>query len=157
MFVQAQWLPEGGGLTPAGPGTSPQAAHPPPPSALIFFSPARVTRVFVPLLKPLVPVALPPSLLGSALACGRSILELLVLGLWDRGSFWQLLTEGTPVTPPLSKPCHANQINQGIKNSSMFPRVITWCRLLIVMFILGLLVLFKFHTKNLAGLSTWKV
>lgn len=88
---------------------------------------------FVPLLTPLIPVALPPPLLGSALASGLSILELLALAPWDGGSFWQLLTEGTPAAPLLPKPCHESQVNQGIKSSSVFPRVVTSCRLLMLL------------------------
>lgn len=44
--------------------------------------------------------ALPPSLLGSALASSRSVLELSGIGSLEHGgSFSQRLTEGTTVTP----------------------------------------------------------
>ncbi|KAM9591464.1 uncharacterized protein ACIBXB_006257 [Morphnus guianensis] len=53
------------------------------------------------LLKNVIPEALPLSLIGSALAGGRSVLEPAGMGsLEHRGSFQQLLTEATPVTPP---------------------------------------------------------
>jgi len=61
-------------------------------------------RVF-PLLHCVIPEVLPPSLMGSALASGGSVLELSGTGsVGHRGSFWQLLTEATPVAPLLPKP-----------------------------------------------------
>ncbi|KAM9591171.1 uncharacterized protein ACIBXB_006070 [Morphnus guianensis] len=67
-----------------------------------------------PLLKYVIPEALPLSLIGSALAGGGSVLELAGIGsIGHRGSFQQLLTEATPVTPPLPKPCHTNPIQVG--------------------------------------------
>jgi len=55
--------------------------------------------------------ALPPLLMGWALASGRSILESAGFGSVEHGgSLWQLLTEATLVVPLLSKPCHANPI-----------------------------------------------
>ncbi|KAM9639019.1 uncharacterized protein ACIBXB_013710 [Morphnus guianensis] len=56
------------------------------------------------LLKYVIPEALPLSLIGSAVAGGRSILEPAGMGsLEHRGSFQHLLTEATPVTPPATK------------------------------------------------------
>lgn len=53
-----------------------------------------------------------PLLLGSTLASIGSILKPAGIGsLGDRGSYWQLLTETTPVPPLL--PCHTNQIHLG--------------------------------------------
>jgi len=47
--------------------------------------------------------------MGWALASGESVLEPAGTGsIRQGGSFWQLLTETTPVAPPLPKPCHAN-------------------------------------------------
>jgi len=48
--------------------------------------------------------ALPLSLVGSALTSGRSISERADIGsMRCRGSFWQLLTEATPVALPATK------------------------------------------------------
>ncbi|GAB0206876.1 hypothetical protein GRJ2_003153200 [Grus japonensis] len=58
---------------------------------------------------------IPEVLIGLALASGGSILELAGIGsVRPRGSFWQLLTEATPVAPPphIPKPCHANPTQQ---------------------------------------------
>ncbi|KAM9590846.1 uncharacterized protein ACIBXB_005895 [Morphnus guianensis] len=56
------------------------------------------------LLKNVITEALPLSLIGSALAGGGSFLEPAGMGsLEHRGSFQQLLTEATPVTPPATK------------------------------------------------------
>ncbi|XP_049649848.1 uncharacterized protein LOC126035355 [Accipiter gentilis] len=55
------------------------------------------------LLKSVITEALPLSLIGSALAGGGSVSEPAGMGslsLEHRGSFQQLLTEATPVTPP---------------------------------------------------------
>ena len=59
-----------------------------------------------PLLKCVIPEALPLSLMGSALALpsGRSVLEPAGTGsIRHRGSFWQLLTEANPVALPTTK------------------------------------------------------
>ena len=49
--------------------------------------------------------------MGLALASGESVLELVGIGsIRHGGSFWQLLTEATPVASPLPKPCHANPV-----------------------------------------------
>ncbi|KAM9590481.1 uncharacterized protein ACIBXB_005737 [Morphnus guianensis] len=56
------------------------------------------------LLKNVITEALPLSLIGSALAGGRSVLEPAGIGsVRHRGSLQQLLTEATPVTPPATK------------------------------------------------------
>jgi len=58
------------------------------------------------LLNYVIPEALPPLLMGLALASGGSILEPTGTGsVRHGGSFWELLTEATPVAPPLPKPC----------------------------------------------------
>lgn len=51
----------------------------------------------------------PPSLVGSALASGRSVLKL---ALSDMGAAPGLLSqpEATPATSPLPKPCYVNPI-----------------------------------------------
>ena len=98
-------------------------APPPPPSSLTLVSaelfltrivtPSSHCRFFFPLLKHVIPEALPLSLMGSALASSRSILELAGIGsVRHGGSFWQVLTEATPLAPLLPKPCHANSIQQ---------------------------------------------
>jgi len=64
---------------------------------------------FLPLLNYVITEALPPSLIGLALASSGSILELAGTGsIRHGGSFSQLLTEATPIAPPLPKPCHTN-------------------------------------------------
>jgi len=97
---------------------------PPPPS---FFTDLDVCRVvsltlshsslltafhhvfFLPLLKCVIPEALPPLLTGLALGSGQSILELAGTGLIKHGgSFLQLLTEDTPTASLLPNLCHAN-------------------------------------------------
>ena len=70
-----------------------------------LLSPVAVFRVptFFFLLKNVITEALPLSLIGSALAGGGSVLEPAGMGslsLEHRGSFQQLLTGATPVTPP---------------------------------------------------------
>jgi len=66
-----------------------------------------------PLLKYVIIEALPPSLMRSALASGGSVLEPAGTGsIRHGGSFWQLLTEATPVAPLLPKPCHTNPQHQ---------------------------------------------
>jgi len=91
-------------------------APPPPPSSLILVSAESFlsrsltplfqllfwSRFFFPLLKYVITEALPP-LLRQPLAKA----ELMGHG----GSFWHLLTEATPVAPPLLKPCHINPIH----------------------------------------------
>jgi len=70
---------------------------------------AFLPQFFLPLLKYVIPEALPPSLIGLALASSGSVLELAGIGFIRHGeSFSQLLTEATPIAPPLPKPCHAN-------------------------------------------------
>jgi len=67
---------------------------------------------FSPLLNYVIPKVLPLSLMGSALASGGSVLEPAGTGsVGHGGSFWQLLTEATPVAPSLPKPCHTNPIH----------------------------------------------
>lgn len=52
-------------------------------------------------------------LIGLALFCGRSSLELAGNGsVRVGGSFWQLSTEATPVAPPPPVPCHTSPIPQ---------------------------------------------
>ena len=64
------------------------------------------------LLKCIILEVLPPTLMGSALASGGSTFEPAGIGsVGHRGRFWQLLTEATPVAPPLPKPCHANPVH----------------------------------------------
>ena len=61
-------------------------------------------RKFFSLLNCVIPVDLPPLLMGSALASSGSLLEPAGIGsIRHRGSFWQFLTEATPVTPPATK------------------------------------------------------
>jgi len=65
----------------------------------------------VSLLNCVIPEVLPPLLMGSASASSRSVLEAAGIGSIGHGeSFWQLLTEDTPVAPWLPKPCHANPV-----------------------------------------------
>jgi len=64
---------------------------------------------FLPLLNYVIPEVLLPSLTGLALASSGSVLELAGTGFIRHGrSVSQLLTEATPIAPPLPKPCHAN-------------------------------------------------
>ncbi|KAK4810648.1 hypothetical protein QYF61_007385 [Mycteria americana] len=63
--------------------------------------PAAVVQQFLPLLKYVITEALPPSLMGSALASSGSVLE--PAGIGHGGNFWHLLTEATPVAPPATK------------------------------------------------------
>jgi len=61
---------------------------------------------FLPLLKYIITEVLPPLLMGSALASRGYILELAGIGsVRHSGSFWQLLTDTTPVYPLLPTPC----------------------------------------------------
>jgi len=74
---------------------------------------ALAQQVFFPILKYVITEALPLSLMGSALASSRSILEPARTGsVGHGGSFSQFLTEATPVAPLLPKPCHANPIQE---------------------------------------------
>ena len=74
---------------------------------------------FFPLLRYVIPEALPPSLMGSALASNRSVLEPAGIDfIGHRGSFQQLLTEATPVAPQLPRPCQANPIQSRVHTSN---------------------------------------
>jgi len=67
----------------------------------------------LPLLKYIVTEVLPPLLMGLALASGGSVLEPAGTGfIRHGGSFSQLLTEATPIAPPLPKPCHTQTRNR---------------------------------------------
>jgi len=80
-----------------------------------FSPPAAVAQPFFLLFKYIIPGVLPPSLMSSALASGGSVVESAGIGSVGRGgSFWQLLTEATPIAPLLPKPCHANPIREVI-------------------------------------------
>jgi len=69
----------------------------------------RFAAGFFPLLRYVITEALPPSLMGLALASTRSILEPAGTGSTRHGgSFSQLLTEATPIAPLLPKPRHSN-------------------------------------------------
>jgi len=104
--------------------SAPASQAPPPPS---FFTDLGVCRVvsftsshfslytavspqfFLPFLKYAIPEALPPLLIGLALASSESVLEPAGTDFVRcGGSFLQVLTEATPIAPPLLKPCHAN-------------------------------------------------
>jgi len=75
---------------------------------------------FFPDLKYVVPEALPPPLMSSALASSGSVLELAgIAAVRHRGIFSQLLTEATPVAHPLPKPCHANLVQPPLKAVSI--------------------------------------
>jgi len=55
------------------------------------------------------PEGISPSLMGSGLASGGSVLEPTGIDsyqTWEK----QLLTEATPVAPTLPKPCHTNPV-----------------------------------------------
>jgi len=61
---------------------------------------------FYPFLNSVITEALPPSLIGLALASSGSVSEPASTGFIKHGgSFQQLLTEATPIVPPLPKPC----------------------------------------------------
>ena len=67
-----------------------------------------VPQQVLPLLKYVIPEALPPSLLGLLLGSGRSILEPPGTGsVRHGGSFLQLLIESIPIAPPTTRtlPC----------------------------------------------------
>jgi len=73
---------------------------------------------FFHLLKYVIPEALPPSLIGSALASGGSVLEPAGTGcIRHGGSFSHLLTEATPIAPPATKilSCKPVTIEQDIE------------------------------------------
>ena len=74
---------------------------------------AAVPQRFLPLLKFVVTEALPPLLIGSALASGRSLEPSGTSSIQHRASTWCLPTEA----PPLPKPCHVNPM-QGCSNLS---------------------------------------
>jgi len=75
---------------------------------------AVVQGFFSPLLKYVITEALPPSLMGSALASREPLVKLASFGsIGHRGSFQQRLTEATPVAHLLPKPCHANPMHTG--------------------------------------------
>ena len=64
---------------------------------------------FLPLLKYIITETLPLLLIGLALASSGSFLESAGTGcIRLGGSFSHLLTEATPIAPPLPKPCHTN-------------------------------------------------
>jgi len=74
--------------------------------------PATLTKVFIPFLNYIIPVALPLSLLclALALASSSSVLEPAGSGPSRHGGiFWHLLAEASPAAFLLAKPCHANQ------------------------------------------------
>jgi len=127
-------LPWAAGGQPASPWSSPQGCRgktsapvpgspPPPPSSLTLVSAGLflshcltpLCRLlfhhrFFPLLNYVITEALPPSLMGWALASSGSVLEPAGTGSVGHGrSFLKLLTEATPVAPLLPKPCHTNQ------------------------------------------------
>jgi len=104
------------------------AASPPPSSSLTLVSAElllshilaalslwlqnAVKEVFSSFLKYVIPEALPPSLVGSALASCRSVLEPADFGsIGHRGSFQQLLKEATPVALLLPKPGCTNPVH----------------------------------------------
>jgi len=77
-----------------------------------------------PLLKYVVTEALPPLLIGLALASGGSILELAGTGfIRHGGSFSQLLTEATPIAHPATKtlPCKPTTKMQKANTRGFFP------------------------------------
>jgi len=127
--------PWAAGGQPASPWSSARVARedsalvsraPPPPSFFIDLGVCRIVSFtsshsslftaislqfvfFLPLLKYVITEALPPSLVGLALASGGSVSEPAGTGfIRHRGSFSQLLVEATPIAPPLPKPCHIN-------------------------------------------------
>jgi len=72
------------------------------------------TAAFFPLLEYVITEMLPLSLFGLALASSKFVLEPAGTGFTRHGrSFLQLLTEATPVAPPLPKICHANPQHMG--------------------------------------------
>jgi len=80
---------------------------------------------FFPLLSYIIPEVLPSWLMGLALVSGGSILEPAGTGsIRHRGSFWQLLTEATPVAPLLPKPCCSNPVH--LKNLSVWEIKTNW-------------------------------
>ena len=111
--------------------SAPAARAPPPLSSSLTWGSAGVFHVFslfqllfhshfFPLLKSVIPEALPLSLVGSALPSSGSVLEPAGIGsVGHRGSFQQLLTEATPVTLMLPKPCHTNPIQHLINTETL--------------------------------------
>jgi len=68
-------------------------------------------RFFLPF-KYFITEVLPLLLVGLALASGGSVLEPAGVGSSGlRESFWQLLTEATPVAPLLPTPWHVNPVH----------------------------------------------
>lgn len=73
---------------------------------------AAVVQQIFPLLECVIPEALPPSLMGSALASGGSILESAGIGFTGHGgSFQKLLTKASPVVPFSQNPATQRQYN----------------------------------------------
>jgi len=61
--------------------------------------------------------------MGSALVGDGSILEPAGIGsIGHSGSFQQLLTEATPVSPPLPPPCRTNPVHAGRKGKHCLQR-----------------------------------
>jgi len=103
--------------------SAPMFQAPPPPS---FFTDLGFCRVisftlshsflstavslqvfFLLILKYVITEVLPSLLIGLAMGSGGSILEPSgTVFIRHGGSFFQLLTEATPIAPPLPKPCH---------------------------------------------------
>jgi len=71
-----------------------------------FLSTAVSLRFFLPLLKYAIKEALPPLLIGLALARGLSVLKPSTHWLYQ--TCGKLLTKATPIAPLLPKLCHAN-------------------------------------------------
>jgi len=86
------------------------------------------TAAFFPILNYVIPEVLPPSLMGSALASGRSVLELADIGsVGYRDSFRQLLREAIPAVPPTpSNLQHKFAASSGTARPSA--RSCTWVR-----------------------------
>jgi len=116
------------------------ATPPPPPSSLTLVSvelflchiltPLLRTELhccaagFFPLLKYVIPEALPPSPPGSGLTSSGSVLEMAGIGsIGHGGSFSQLLTEATPVAPQLPKPCYTHPVH--LPTQSLLGRFVT--------------------------------
>jgi len=92
-------------LAPGAPPSPPSLAL---VSAGLFLSysltPLSYCSFLFPLLNYVIPEALPPSLVGSALASSGSVLEPAGIGsIGHRGSFSQLLKVATAVAPPATK------------------------------------------------------
>ena len=100
--------------------SGPATRAPPSPSALALgaaelllsciLTPLSHAAVLFPLLKYFIPEVLPLSLMGSALATGRSVLEPVALAPSEVGEASGSFSQKPPLQPPLlPKPCHANQ------------------------------------------------